>query len=42
MDLPGESRVAHAVSVGSPEQVLYTYDMDNAAIVQLWRGGIAV
>lgn len=39
MDLPGGPRVVHAVSVGSPEQVHYTYDMDNAMIIQLWRGG---
>jgi hypothetical protein len=32
-------RVTHAVSVGSPEGVHYTYDMDNGAIVQTWRGG---
>lgn len=39
MDLPGSARVVHAVSVGSPEKVHYTYDMDNAAIIQVWRGG---
>lgn len=39
VDLPDGSRVVHAVSVGSPEQVHYTYDMDNAMIIQLWRGG---
>lgn len=39
MDLPGFKRVVHAVSVGSPEQVHYTYDMDNGAVVQVWRGG---
>ncbi|SDM07338.1 protein of unknown function [Daejeonella rubra] len=39
MDLPGSPRVVHAVSVGSPEKVHYTYDMDNAMLVQLWRGG---
>lgn len=39
MDLPGGTRVVHAVSVGSPEKVHYTYDMDRAAIVQVWRGG---
>ena len=39
MDLPGSPRVVHAVSVGSPEKVHYTYDMDNAAIIQVWRGG---
>lgn len=31
-------RIVHAVSVGSPEQVHYTYDMDNGALVQVWRG----
>lgn len=31
-------RVTHAVNVGSPQQVHYTYDMDKAMIVQLWRG----
>ncbi|MES2874912.1 MAG: DUF1080 domain-containing protein [Bacteroidota bacterium] len=39
MDIPGGSRVVHAVSVGSPAKVHYTYDMDNAAIIQAWRGG---
>lgn len=38
MDLPGFPRVVHAVSVGSPEKVHYTYDMDNAMLIQLWRG----
>ncbi|MEO5564745.1 MAG: family 16 glycoside hydrolase, partial [Chitinophagaceae bacterium] len=38
MDIKGK-RVTHAVSVGSPTGVHYTYDMDNAAIVQVWRGG---
>ena len=39
MDIPGGSRVVHAVSVGNPAKVHYTYDMDNASIVQAWRGG---
>jgi len=40
MDLPGEPRlrVVHAVSVGSPQQVHYTYDMDKGAVIQVWRG----
>jgi hypothetical protein len=44
MDVPNENgqgrrmRVTHAVSVGSPEQVHYTYDLDKGAIVQVWRG----
>jgi hypothetical protein len=31
-------RVTHAVSVGSPQQVQYTYDMDRGSIIQVWRG----
>ncbi|AQG80636.1 3-keto-disaccharide hydrolase [Spirosoma montaniterrae] len=45
MDLPGVSdakgktiRVTHGISVGSPTQVHYTYDLDKGAIVQVWRG----
>lgn len=37
MDIPG-TRVVHAVSVGSPEGLHYTYDMDNSSLVQIWRG----
>ena len=37
-DRPTRLRVVHAVSVGSPEQVHYTYDMDKGALVQVWRG----
>lgn len=45
MDMPGEKntqgktlRVTHAVSVGSPDIVHYTYDLDKGALVQVWRG----
>ena len=38
MDIPGGTRIVHAVNVGSAKQLHYTYDMDNAAIVQAWRG----
>ncbi|WP_242916486.1 family 16 glycoside hydrolase [Pontibacter liquoris] len=38
MDLPDGQRVTHAVSVGSPAQVHYTYDADHGALVQVWRG----
>jgi hypothetical protein len=38
MDIPGNIRVVHAVSVGSPDAVHYTYDMDKGAIIQTWRG----
>ncbi len=39
MDLPNRKRVTHAVSVGSPAQVHYTYDLENGALLQVWRGG---
>jgi len=32
-------RVVHAVSVGSPSGLHYTYDMDKGAVFQVWRGG---
>lgn len=38
MDIPGGVRITHAVSVGTPDGIHYTYDMDNGAIVQTWRG----
>lgn len=38
MDLPDGPRVTHAVSVGSPDQLHYTYDLDHGTLVQLWRG----
>lgn len=39
MDIPGGQRVVHAISVGSPRQVHYTYDLDKGSLVQVWRGG---
>ena len=50
MDIPGDAsaapttaeskpmRVTHGISVGSPDNVHYTYDLDKGAIVQVWRG----
>lgn len=38
MDVPGQPKVVHAVSVGSPEKVHYTYDMDKGMLLQVWRG----
>ncbi len=32
------TRIVHAVSVGSPSNLHYTYDMDRGAIFQVWRG----
>lgn len=31
-------RVVHAVNVGSPDKLHYTFDLDNANIVQIWKG----
>ncbi|MEX2233057.1 MAG: DUF1080 domain-containing protein [Cyclobacteriaceae bacterium] len=39
MDLPDGLRVVHAVSVGSAENVHYTYDTDTGMLLQVWRGG---
>ena len=38
MDIPGK-RLVHAISIGSPEQVHYTYDLENGALIQAWHGG---
>lgn len=38
MDIPDEGRVVRAVSVGTSENVHYTYDLDNGSVVHLWRG----
>ncbi|MGV3763294.1 family 16 glycoside hydrolase [Parapedobacter sp.] len=39
MDIPDGPRVVHAISVGHPEQVHYTYDLDKGNLFQVWRGG---
>jgi hypothetical protein len=31
-------RIVHAVSVGSPSNLHYTYDLDKGAVLQVWRG----
>jgi hypothetical protein len=31
-------RAVHAISVGSPENIHYTYDLDKGAIMQAWKG----
>jgi Domain of Unknown Function (DUF1080) len=31
-------RISHAASVGNPHGVHYTYNLDNGAIVQIWKG----
>lgn len=39
MDIPNSPRITHAVSVGSSDQIHYTYDLDHGALAQVWRGG---
>lgn len=31
-------RIVHAVSVGSPSNLHYTYDLEKGAVLQVWRG----
>jgi hypothetical protein len=31
-------RVVHAVNVGNPANLHYTYDLDNGSIAQIWKG----
>lgn len=38
VDLARDVRVVHAISIGSPLQVHYSYDLDNGMLVQAWRG----
>lgn len=44
MNLPGSENsrnhlLTHAVSVGNPKQLHYTYDLNSGTVVQIWRGG---
>lgn len=38
MDVAGNYRIVHAISVGSPEKAHYTYDLDKGQLAQVWRG----
>ena len=33
-----EKRIVHAVNVGTPDKLHFTYDMDNGAVAQIWKG----
>lgn len=33
-----KKRIVHAVQVGDPALVHYTYDLDNGALAQIWKG----
>ncbi|MFM8373238.1 MAG: DUF1080 domain-containing protein [Bacteroidota bacterium] len=38
-DDPHKKRVVHAVHVGDPARLHYTYDLDNGSVAQIWKGG---
>jgi hypothetical protein len=33
-----KKRIVHAVNVGNPDKLHYTYDLDNGTLAQLWKG----
>lgn len=39
IDLPDGKRITHALSVSSPQQVHYSYDLSKGNLIQVWRGG---
>jgi hypothetical protein len=39
IDLPDGKRITHAISVSSPQQVHYSYDLGKGNLIQVWRGG---
>lgn len=38
VDFAPQQRAVHAISVGSPQKVHYSYDLDNGLLLQGWRG----
>ena len=38
IDLPDGKRITHALSVSSPQQVHYSYDLSKGNLLQVWRG----
>lgn len=36
--LTPKKRIVHAVQVGDPAHLHYTYDLDNGALAQIWKG----
>jgi hypothetical protein len=34
-----QKRIVHSVNVGTPSGLHYTFDLDNGALAQAWRGG---
>lgn len=37
-DIPGGTRLTHAISVSSLDNIHYTYDMNHGSLAQVWRG----
>lgn len=37
----GNKMITHAISVGNPNQVNYSYDLKRGALLQIWRGRFA-
>lgn len=37
----GKTMITHAISVGSPNQLNYSYDLKRGALLQVWRGQFA-
>lgn len=33
-----KKRIVHPVNVGNPDRLHYTYDLDNGALAQIWKG----
>lgn len=33
-----KKRIVHPVNVGNPDRLHYTYDLDNGAVAQIWKG----
>lgn len=38
VDIQPGTRIVHAISVGSPQQIHYSYDLDNGLLLQGWHG----
>lgn len=39
LDGKRQKRIVHSVNVGTPSGLHYTFDLDNGALAQAWRGG---
>ncbi len=37
----GDEKRTHVIAVGNPENIHYAYDLSNASLLKVWRGGFA-